>query len=304
VLFLIVTVLLAAGAVTLGARALLLPRLRASAAVGRISAYGYSGDDVAADEVRAPVHQRISESIGRRLLANSTEEQQAELRRLLLGAGAWTTTPEMLTGYRLFSAVLLSVALLWLGAGSGFSPVLLLAGAGYAAYAGWKAPLVIVKSRASQRIERIELELPELIDLLVVTLESGLAFNSAMQRSADRMQGPLAEELQLTLREQSLGLTLQDALGNMLDRCDAPAVRAFVRSVSQGEAMGISIGDVMRELAGDLRDRRRQIVQEKAQKAPIKILFPLATLILPVTLFVVLFPGIYKIIHTLANGGL
>ena len=118
---------------------------------------------------------------------------------------------------------------------------------------------------------------------------------------AERMEGPLADELRLTLREQNLGLSLDRALRNMLERCDAPAVRAFVRAVAQGEVLGISLGQIMRELAGDMRTRRRQIVQEKAHKAPIKILFPLLFLILPSIFVVVLFPGLYSIMQTLSG---
>jgi tight adherence protein C len=80
-----------------------------------------------------------------------------------------------------------------------------------------------------------------------------------------------------------------------------PSIRAFVRAVSQSEQLGISIGHVMRELASDIRKRRRQILEEKAQKAPIKMLFPLAFLVLPALLLVVLFPGIYNIITTMGS---
>ncbi len=141
-----------------------------------------------------------------------------------------------------------------------------------------------------------------MIDLLVVTLEAGLGFAAALQRSAERMRGPLAAEMRLVLHENSLGLTSEQALRNFLGRCDALAVRGFVRAVTQSETLGVSIAQVMRELAGDMRMRRRQIIEEKAQKAPIKILFPLAFLILPAIFVVVLFPGLYNIIETLGGG--
>jgi tight adherence protein C len=96
---------------------------------------------------------------------------------------------------------------------------------------------------------------------------------------------------------------MQAALANLLRRCEVPSIRAFVRAVTQSEHLGISIGHVMRELSSDIRKRRRQIIEEKAQKAPIKILFPLAFLILPALLLVVLFPGAYNIVETLGGGG-
>jgi len=301
-ILLILTLVLAGIAVTLVARAVIFPRVRASEAVGRIAVYGYEHDGPSTAPVaeRAPPFARLAGAIGRRLA--KSEEDEAEIRKLLLAAGAWNTTPATVTGYRVLSAVGLGAALMWLAAGRGLPGIVIPLGGAYMALVGWRAPLILLKSRGGQRLERIELELPELIDLLVVTLEAGLAFNAALQRAADRMRGPLGAELRLTLQEQSLGLTLQGALGGFLDRCDVPAVRAFVRSVVQGETMGISIGQVMRELAGDLRIRRKQIIEEKAQKAPIKILFPLAVLILPATVIIVLFPGLYNIIHTLSNG--
>jgi tight adherence protein C len=171
----------------------------------------------------------------------------------------------------------------------------------YAGAMGWIAPVAILKSRARRRLERIEIELPELIDLLVVTLEAGLSFNAALVRSVERMRGPLGDEVRLALREHNLGLEMERALQNLLERCDAPAVRAFVRAVNRGESLGVSIAQVMRELATDLRTRRRQIIEEKAQKAPLKILFPLCFLILPTIFIVVLFPGMYNIYQTLGG---
>ena len=136
-----------------------------------------------------------------------------------------------------------------------------------------------------------------------MTLEAGVGFNAALQRSSERMTGPLGDEIRLTLREHHLGLGMDGALTNLLDRCDIPSIRAFVRSIIQSEALGVSIGQVMRELAGDMRKRRRQIIEEKAQKAPIKMLFPLAFMILPALLLIMLFPGLYSLVQTLSSTG-
>jgi tight adherence protein C len=303
-ILLIITLGFLGAAVALSARAALFSRVRATETVGRIAAYGYEGVVSAAgtDAARTPLPARVAAHVGRRLARYRSAAGDDEVRKLLLGAGAWNASPAAVAGYRVFAALLLGSGVLWLAGGRDLPAVAVVGAAAYMGVVGWRLPLILLKARARQRLERIELELPELIDLLVVTLEAGLAFNAALQRAGERMRGPLGAELRLTLQEQRLGLALQGALGNFLDRCDVPAVRAFVRAVSQGESMGISIGQVMRDLAGDLRTRRRQIVEEKAQKAPIKILFPLAILILPATVIIVLFPGLYNIIHTLANG--
>ena len=302
-LVLIVTLALAGIAFALAARAVALPRLRTGESLGQIDSYGYAGrsDDPDWGAGTASAMHRLASRVGALVFRDRLEEQEQETQKLLLAAGAWNTSPATFMGYRVLASVAAGAAFVWLTASGGSSPMVVMAGGPYAALMAWVAPGFVLKRRAGARLERIELELPELIDLLVVTLEAGLGFTASLQRAGERMQGPLGDEIRLTLREHNLGLALDGALRKMLDRCEAPAVRAFVRAVTQGEALGISIGQVMRDLAGDLRNRRRQIVQEKAQRAPIKLLFPLAFLILPVIFVVVLFPGMYEIVKTLGG---
>ena len=90
-----------------------------------------------------------------------------------------------------------------------------------------------------------------------------------------------------------MGLSIQEALMNMLGRCDTPSMRSFVRSIVQGETLGVSIGQIMRDLAHEMRRRRRAVAQEKAQKAPVKILFPLVFLIFPAMFVVLLGPALF-----------
>jgi tight adherence protein C len=92
-----------------------------------------------------------------------------------------------------------------------------------------------------------------------------------------------------------MGLALNAALSNMLTRCDTPAVRSFVRAILQGEQLGVSIGQTLRNLAHEMRARRRHMAEERAQKAPVKILFPLVILIFPALLVVMLGPAAIRI---------
>jgi tight adherence protein C len=160
--------------------------------------------------------------------------------------------------------------------------------------AGWTVPMTLVSRRARKRFEMIERDLPELIDLLVVTVEAGLGFNGSLQITSQKMRGALGDELRLTLQEQRLGLSTTQALNNLLARCDTPSMRSFVRSVLQGETLGVSIGQIMRSLALEMRKRRRANAEERAQKAPIKLLFPLVFLIFPSMFIVLLFPAVYS----------
>src|SRR6059058_2859254 len=168
---------------------------------------------------------------------------------------------------------------------------------------GWVLPLRIVKDRARRRLGEIDYELPELIDLLVVTVEAGLGFVGSLQMAATRLEGPLGEELRLTLQEQNMGLSINEALTNTMARCDTASMRSFVRSIVQGETLGVSIGQIMRDLAQEMRRRRRAVAQEKAQNAPIKILFPLVFLIFPAMFLILLGPALFMFFKAFSGGG-
>ena len=143
----------------------------------------------------------------------------------------------------------------------------------------------------------IDLELPELIDLLIVTVEAGLGFSGSLRVSAELFRGPLGQELRLTLQEQNMGLSTEESLRNLLARCQTPAMRSFVRSIIQGETLGVSIGQIMRNLANEMRKRRRGQAEEKAQRAPIKILFPLILLIFPAMFVILLAPAVFALLE-------
>jgi tight adherence protein C len=103
--------------------------------------------------------------------------------------------------------------------------------------------------------------------------------------------------MRLTLQEQSMGLSTNEAMRNLLLRAETPAMRSFVRSIVQGETLGVSIGEIMRTLATEMRKRRRASAEERAQKAPIKILFPLIFLIFPAMFVILLAPAVFQFIE-------
>src|SRR6266508_979470 len=118
-------------------------------------------------------------------------------------------------------------------------------------------PYILIRRRARQRLDRIEYDLPELIDLLVVAVEAGLGFSAAMRVASERLRGPLGDEVRLTLQEQALGLSTNEALKALLVRADTASMRSFVRAMIQGEQLGISIGQILRNIAEEMRKRRR-----------------------------------------------
>lgn len=283
---------LAGGAVSLALRAAALPRLEVARRIARIEAYGFSAssDDGEPHGFRQVVNG-WAERLGRALERRIGALDEHAVRKELVSAGAYRLNAFAFIGYRALAAAGVGLLALWMGATGhhGGAQTMLFAVVGAAA--GWVLPSTILHRRARARLDEVEYALPELIDLLVVTVEAGLGFSSAMKTAAGRVQGPLGDELRLTLQETNLGLATTDALSNMLERAETPSMRSFVRSVIQGETLGVSIGTIMRNLAVDMRKRRRALAEERAQKAPIKMLFPLVFLIFPPMFIVMLFPA-------------
>jgi tight adherence protein C len=220
---------------------------------------------------------------------------------MLMAAGMYRTQPRKFLGYRVLSTVAVPFLFFWTASTLGYSSIIAVLGLLLGLVVGWIAPVRFVQRRADRRLSTIDYDLPELIDLLVVTVESGLGLAGSLQIASQRLTGPLGDEVRLVMQEQAMGLSTTEALHNMLARCDTPLMHAFVRAVAQGESLGVSIGQIMRELAVDMRLRRRQAAEERAQKAPTKILFPLVFLIFPAMFVVLLGPAIFAFLD--AFGG-
>ena len=302
---LIAFALLAGAAAALILRGLAGPRIRAGRSVDQVAAYGFSSQPAStAPAARTPVLglvDGLAARLGGLLAARLGAMREAQVRLELVSAGIYAISPRRFLGYRVLSLVGIPALVLWFAVTVHLSTVLAVIAVAISLYAGWVLPRTMVDRRKRERFERIDRELPELIDLLVVTVEAGLGFNASLQVAARRLEGPLGDELRLTLQEQSLGLAAGEALRNMLVRAETPAMRSFVRSVLQGEQLGVSIGQIMRNLAHEMRTRRRQAAEERAQKAPIKILFPLVFLIFPAMFIVLLAPAVFTFIQ--AFGG-
>jgi tight adherence protein C len=299
VLALLIGLALAGAAVALALRAAAMPRMAVASRVGEIKAYGFGGEvELEANDGRGTALDRAASAVGRSVARRSKQFKEAEVRQQLMSAGLYTTAPLTFLGYRVLGAVTTPTAVVWMLSAVGSAGGLVVAGAAIGVAAGWSTPMSIVRRRARRRLDQVEQDLPELIDLLVVTVEAGLGFNGSLRMAAKRFHGPLQDELRLTLEEQRLGLPSNAALTNMLARCETPSMRSFVRSVLQGETLGVSIGAIMRNLAIEMRKRRRQSAEERAQKAPVKMLFPLVFLLLPALFIVLLFPALFSFLQT------
>ena len=162
---------------------------------------------------------------------------------------------------------------------------------------GGLAPSWWLRHRIKSRRERVTNDLPDLLDLMTISVAAGLGLEQAMQVSCARFESPVCHELRLTLREMELGLSRHDALENMKLRTDIDDLVTFAVVLSQADALGLPIGRVLQAQADEMRDKRRQRAREKAAKVPVKILFPLALCFLPAILIVVLGPIVGPIKH-------
>jgi tight adherence protein C len=272
-----------------------------------IAAYGFSAGAATPALARRSGLRDVLEKLANRLgdILNSRldSERQNEMRRMLYAAGLYNTTSRQFLGYRALATLGLALFWLWVVVVGGHtSPAVAILGLFIAAAVGWVGPSFAVKRRATMRHDQIDYELPELVDLLVTAVEGGVAFTSSLQLASRSFEGPLGEELRLALQEHTMGLSTSQALSNMLTRIDTPAMRAFVQAVVQGESLGVSIGKTLRDLASEMRSRRRYAAQERAHKAGTKILFPIALLIFP-SLFVIVLGSVLLSITSSLNGG-
>jgi tight adherence protein C len=269
----------------------------------QIAVYGYSAAAVAEEsaDLRATFGE-LATTTGEKALARFDRLRSTErgLRELLNSAGMYSTSVASFIGARILAAML-GPALLFLLSITGRLDVQLFLGGALIVLMGWFLPYVAVQRRARLRLEQVDREVPELVDLLVTTVEGGVGFAAGLQLASRSIEGPLGQELRLALREQSLGLTPEEALRNLSQRVDSPATRAFTQALVQGESLGVSIGTILRELASDMRKRRRQAAEERAQKTPTKILFPLIALILPAMFIVTLGPVMMEALSFLSS---
>ena len=275
-------------------------RTASTETIEQIGAYGFAGSLPSSVDDGPGVRGRfedITGALGRWLLRHFERLRGNDYRSRLIAAGMYTTTPERLLGMQFLAAILLPLVWLMLAKLAGLPSWFVLVTVVGAVVLGWFIPSMLVNARIRKRQEQIEKDLPDLIDLIVVTLEAGLSFPQSLRLASTKVKEPLAGEVRLTLQEQNMGLTLVEALGNFLVRIDTVGVRMFARSIAQGETLGVSTGQIMRNLAIELRKRRRAYAEERAQKAPVKVLFPMLFLIMPALFVVLLVPVMIRIME-------
>jgi tight adherence protein C len=167
---------------------------------------------------------------------------------------------------------------------------------------GWIMPWMLMRSLIDRRKDAIVKKLPDALDLMTICVDAGLTFNAAMQKVDDKWDDPLANDFGRVIYEMQLGKSRRQALRDMTERMDVPDVTSFIAAVLQADQLGVGIGKILRIQADQMRVRRRQRAEEKAQQAPVKMMFPLVFLILPSIFVVLLGPAGFQVLRNDALG--
>jgi tight adherence protein C len=170
---------------------------------------------------------------------------------------------------------------------------------GFGGLAGFYLPDLLLYNAGIKRQAVIQKDLPDAIDLLTICVEAGLAFDAALARVARNTQGPVGAEFSRALQEIQIGKSRSQALRALAGRTTVAELRAFVSALIQAGELGIPVADVLRQQSREMRLRRRQRAEEKAQQVPVKILFPLVGCLFPALFTLVIGPGALSIMHSL-----
>ena len=294
-MFLLLGMLSFAAALFLVAEAVTLPARRRRALLSRVSEYGgvsalvVRGPQTRAGMRPSPLVDGVAAGLAKvvlRLMPRTTREDVQE-RVLAAGHGQRLTPERLLAAKAVLGLVGAFVGLLiglQVPPATAFLFVICFGAVGFV------GPDIIVNGRIRDRRERVLASLPDALDLLAVSVEAGLGFDGAVAKLVEYMEGPLIDEFALTLNEMRIGESRMDALRRMASRAAVPEVGTFVRAVIQADQLGTSMANMLRVQAADSRIRRQHAAEEKAMKAPIKMLVPTIVFIFPALFILVLGP--------------
>ena len=248
------------------------------------------------DRVLLPGIRRMTRLGVRLSSAGAADKLQ---RRLDLAGNPRGYDVQQVLGAKGAAFVSLAVLGLWFGAGGGLPHSLVFSATLGAA--GFWLPDLLLYNAGTKRQQKVQDTLPDALDLLTISVEAGLGFDSALAQVARNTDGPLAGEFFRLLQEMQIGKSRASAFRAMSDRSQVAELKGFSSSIVQADTLGIPVANVLRQQAVEMRLKRMQRAEEKAMKVPVKILFPTVLFILPALFVVVLGPGAISIMKVFSG---
>ena len=205
-----------------------------------------------------------------------------------------------------YGSCLLGAIMMWLFAAvflhnSSYAPVQKVSMTLLLGILGGLMPVVFLNTTIDKRQKSIQRQLPQVLDLLCVSVQAGLSFDASLSKITTRMKGPLIDEFRRLQDDIRMGVVRRTAMRSMADRCGVEDVSLFITSIIQAERLGTSMGNTLKNQADNIRDRRRQYVKAQAMKAPVKIVFPLVLFIFPAIFVVTLVPSLLSLLKNFAK---
>ena len=216
--------------------------------------------------------------------------------KLLLAGSPAGWDAERVMAFKIIGMVVGLVLGLAIGTYTGLSPTVTILIAGLFTFAGFVAPDSIVNGRVDDRQREILRTLSDTLDLLTISVEAGLSLNASISQVVQNVPGVLSQEFARMLQEIQLGVPRSDAFRHLAERTDVDELNAFALAMVQADVFGVSIAGVLRTQAEQLRIKRRQRAEAKAQQIPVKIVFPLILCVLPSLFVVIVGPGAIRIV--------
>ena len=220
-------------------------------------------------------------------------------RKLLLAGSPAGWDAERIMAFKIIGLVAGFVVGLLIGTSTGLSPTVTILIAGLFTFAGFVAPDSIVNGRVDDRQREILRTLSDTLDLLTISVEAGLSLNASISQVVQNVPGVLSQEFARMLQEIQLGVPRSDAFRHLAERTDVDELNAFALAMVQADVFGVSIAGVLRTQAEQLRIKRRQRAEAKAQQIPVKIVFPLILCVLPSLFVVIVGPGAIRIVTSI-----
>jgi len=273
----------------------------------RLAEFIQRGDVASLEEIELsqPFSERVIIPVVRRIgefSARFTPQKaiQDTARKLELAGNPWPIDAATFLAIRFILAVVLAgflIAVVIISPPSNPSDNFMYIGG--AAFAGFYLPHLMLASRISRRQKEIRKAMPDALDLLTICVEAGLGFDAAMSKVSEKWENELSLAFARVIREVQLGKVRREALKDMAERLGIPEMTSFVAAIIQSEQLGVSMAKVLRIQSDQMRVKRRQRAEEEAHKAPVKMIIPMALLIFPSIMIIILTPAVIQIMGSL-----